>query len=91
MQYLQKLQNKGIRIILRCNYRKNWRHAWDIASIKERIEYNVRILIHKMINGDCPGYLKKWDREEGVQTRSEGIYTLKDVKLERKTTENVVI
>jgi len=27
-------------------------------SIRERIECNVCILIHKMITGECPNYLK---------------------------------
>ena len=57
VQYLQKLQNKGMKIILRCNYRtriEDMLKALQFMSIKERIKYNVCILIHKMVNGDCP-------------------------------------
>jgi len=56
MQYLQKLQNKGMRIILRCSYRteiKDMLDALNFMLIKERIKYNVCILIHKMIMGEC--------------------------------------
>jgi len=79
MQYLQKLQNKGMRIILRCNYRtkiKDMLEALNFMSIRERIEYNVCILIHKMIMGECPDYLKNKvelvGTDRGAQTRQKG-------------------
>jgi len=31
----------------------------QFMSIKEKIEYNVCILIHKMRKGNCSDYLKK--------------------------------
>jgi len=52
VQYLQKLQNKGMKIILQCNYRTRIEDIFEALSIKKRIEYNVCILIHKMINGE---------------------------------------
>lgn len=61
MQYLQKLQNKGMRITLKCKNRvriKDMLETLQFLSVKERIEYNTCILIHKMINGECPSYLK---------------------------------
>jgi len=79
MQYLQKLQNKGMRIILRCNIRvriKDMLEALQFMSVKERIVYNVCILIHKMVTGQCPSYLKNKielvGTESGVQTRQRG-------------------
>jgi len=50
-----------MRIILRCSYGtkiKNMLEAVNFMSIKARIEYNICILIHKMIMGECPNYLK---------------------------------
>jgi len=47
--------------------------ALNFMSIKERIEFNVYLLIFKMINGQCPSYLR--DRvnlvryEEALATR----------------------
>lgn len=56
LQYLQKLQNKGMRIILRCNkYVRikniNMLDALQFMSIRERIEFDICILIYKMVNG----------------------------------------
>jgi len=91
MQYLQKLQNKGMRIILRSNYRtkiKDMHEALNFMSIRERIEYNVCILIHKMIMGECPNYLKNKvelvEMNRRVQTRQKD-----DIHISRcKTKEN---
>jgi len=47
--------------MLRCSYRtkiKDMLEALNFVSIRERIKYNVCILIHKMIMGECPDYLK---------------------------------
>jgi len=86
MQYLQKLQNKGI--ILRCDYRtkiKDMHEALNFMSIRERIEYNVCILIYKMITGECPNYLKNKielvEINQGIQTRQKG-----DIHISRCTT-----
>ena len=65
--------------MLRCNYRTRIKDMLGM-SIKERIEYNVCILIHKVINGDCLDYfsfllkneIEQVRRKERVQTRSEG-------------------
>jgi hypothetical protein len=79
LQYLQKLQNKGMRTILRCNNRTRVRdmlEALQFMSVKERIEYNVYILVHKMVNGLCPEYLVNKiefiGREESMHTRQRG-------------------
>lgn len=85
LQYLQKLQNKGMRIILRCNYRariKDMLEALQFMSVKERIEYNVCILVYKMINGQCPNYLVNrveiMGKEMESKTRQRGnIYITK--------------
>jgi len=43
--------------------------ALNFMSIKERIEFNVCLLILKMINGRCPSYL----REKVNLVRYEGV------------------
>jgi len=49
--------------------------AQNFMSIRERIEYNVCILIHKMIMGEYPNYLKnkiKLGIDQRIQTRQKG-------------------
>jgi len=61
LQYLQKLQNKAMRIVLRCNRgvrTADMLQTLNFMSIKERIEFNVCLLIFKMINGQCLSYLR---------------------------------
>jgi len=61
LQYLQKLQNKAMRMILKCNRSVrivDMLEALKFMSINERIEYNVCLLVFKMINGQCPSYLR---------------------------------
>jgi len=62
LQYLQKLQNKAIRIILKCNRSVRIVDMLEVLQfmpINERIEYNVCFLIYKMMmNGSCPFYLR---------------------------------
>jgi len=59
LQYLQKLQNKATKIILKCNKRIiDMLEALHFMSINERIECNVCLLIYKMINESCPSYLR---------------------------------
>jgi len=79
MQYLQRLQNKGMRVILQCNYRtrvSDMLEALQFMSIKERIEYNTCIFVHKMVIGQCPNYLKNKIKvvgvNEGINTRQVG-------------------
>jgi len=60
LQYMQKLQNKAMRIILKCNRSVrivDTLEALKFMSINERIEYNVCLLVFKMINGQYPSYL----------------------------------
>jgi len=64
-QRLQKLQNQGMRIILRCDRRErvlNMLEALRFMSIQERIEYNVCQLVYKIVHGICPGYLSGTSR-----------------------------
>ena len=61
VKHLQKLQNEGMRIILRCDRRvqiANMLEALHFMSIKERIEYNVCIIVYKIMKGLCPRYLQ---------------------------------
>jgi len=82
LQYLQKLQSKAMRIVLRCNRgvrTADMLQALNFMSINERIEFNVCLLIFKMINGRCPSYLR--DRVNLVKyegalaaRRGDGVY-----------------
>jgi len=61
LQYLQKLQNKAMRIVFKSNRTVRLIDILEelkFMSINERIEYNVCLLIYKMINGQCPSYLR---------------------------------
>jgi len=72
LQYMQKLQNKAMTIILKCNRSVrivDMLEALKFMSINERIEYNVCLLIFKMINGQCPSYL----RDKVMLVQYEGI------------------
>jgi len=68
---LQKLQNQAMRIILRRDRKErimNMLETLKFMSIKERIEYNVCLLIYKIVKEMCPKYLSR--DVEMVQTRS---------------------
>jgi len=77
-QYLQKLQNKAMKVVLRCNRgvrTADMLQALNFMSIKERIEFNVCLLIFKMINGRFPSYLRdrvNLIRYEGALATSRG-------------------
>jgi len=61
LQYLPKLQNKAMRIILKWNRSVrivDMLEALKCMSINERLEYNICLLIYKMINVSCPSYLR---------------------------------
>lgn len=96
LQYLQKLQNKRMTVILHCKKKtriKDMLEALRFMSIRERIRYNVCILVYKMLNKQCPSYLinrleiAQDKRKEGVQTRQENkIYIEKcQTTVEQKT------
>lgn len=62
VQRLQKMQNQGMRIILRRDRKEKiirMMEALKFMSIKERIEYNVCLLVYKIVNGMCPKYLSR--------------------------------
>lgn len=79
VQHLQRLQNQAMRIILRCNRRAkivDMLEALCFMSVKERIEYNVCIIVYKIMKGLCPKYLRNKievvQYEGGVGTRQVG-------------------
>lgn len=78
VKHLQKLQNQGMRIILRCNRRVkivDMLEALSFTSIKKRIEYNVCMIVYKIMKGLCPKYLRnkvEVVQYEGVGTRRVG-------------------
>lgn len=68
-----------MRVILRCNrYARicDMLEALNFMSIKERIDFNVCILVYKIINGMCPNYLcnniEFVQNEDVVTTRQRG-------------------
>ena len=80
LRYLQKLQNQAMRIILRCNRRtkiKDMLEALKFMNIKQRIEYNVYIMIFKMVNRLCPEYLaNSINYVDNINTRQKNnLYT----------------
>lgn len=61
MKRLQKLQNKVMRIILRVNRRTpvcDMLNALQWLSVKQRVTFLTLLLIHKIVKGYAPGYLK---------------------------------
>lgn len=66
---LQRTQNGALRAIVmvdRCIPVKGMLYVLDVMSVKERIKFNVRVLVYKMKNGLTPRYLN-----ELVQTVEE--------------------
>lgn len=60
MYRLQKLQNKIMRIILRCNRRTSVRLMLDTLqwlSVRQRVTFLTLLLIHRIANGTAPEYL----------------------------------
>ena len=57
---LQKLQNRAMRVILKCSKYTNIETMLDSLEwlyIKNFVEYNVLIFIYKMLNNMLPQYL----------------------------------
>lgn len=66
LQHLQTLQNRAMRIILRCGKRTrivDMLEALQFMNIQQRIDFNTCLLVYNMMNGMCPNYLSK-----GLQT-----------------------
>jgi len=53
LDHLQKLQNQRMRIVLTHKNERNMFKTLKFMSVKERIEYNVCVLIFKIKNGMC--------------------------------------
>lgn len=59
---LQKLQNRAMRIILKCDrltHRADMLNSLNWLSVNQRINYNTLIMIFKMKNGLAPAYLNE--------------------------------
>lgn len=57
---LQLLQNKAMRVILRCHKYtpiKEMLDACCLLSIKQKLALQVLLLVHKIVNNKCPQYL----------------------------------
>jgi hypothetical protein len=60
LQTLQRLQNKSMRVILRCSRYTSVRimlDALQLLSIEQRIAFFVLLFIYKMLRGQMPEYL----------------------------------
>lgn len=56
---LQKLQNRGMRIILKCNRFtpiKSMLNVLEWLSVKQRLKYFTLVFVFKILNGLCPSY-----------------------------------
>lgn len=87
---MQKMQNKCMRSILRLDRRSNVRgmlNTLEFMSVRQLVNFNALMLIHKMLNGKCPEYLSdkikmKRDNERGNRLRSRNdIQTIRATKL----------
>lgn len=77
MESLQKVQNRAMRAILRCNRYTpicNMLDATGFMSVNQRMVFNVCIMVYKMVNGIGPGYLnrevKRVSDRHGYETRN---------------------
>lgn len=60
---LQKLQNRGMRVLLRCNRHTSimsMLQVLDWLSVKDRLFYNSMIFIYKLISGKLPTYFNQF-------------------------------
>lgn len=62
IKQLQKLQNRAMRMILKCEFRtpkKFMLNALNLMSIEQKIKYNSILMIYKMKTGKAPIYLSE--------------------------------
>lgn len=62
IQKMQKIQNRAMRIILKCDYltpRDFMLKALNWLSIHQQIKYNVLVFIYKTLKGHLPKYLSE--------------------------------
>lgn len=60
LKILQKLQNRAMRIILKCEYRTHTEivlESLNWLSINQKIKYNIMLYVFKMKNDKTPQYL----------------------------------
>lgn len=87
---LQLIQNRAMRIILRCDYLTPRQHMLDSLnwlSINQQIKFNVLIMIFKIVNGLMPKYLS----DKLVQVRDvhdRNVRSQNDLRLPNYRTEN---
>lgn len=92
IQRLQKIQNRAMRAILRCDRYtpiKSMLEALCFMSIQQRIYYNTCILVYKIVNNRAPDYLTREIRLTGndhnYNTRNRGQIEIKYCR--KKTAE----
>lgn len=91
VERLQKMQNRGMRAILRCSREAriiDMLEALSFMSIQRRIEYNSLIFIYKMIHSEKDMSIEEKSvrmivRDEGTTTRQKG-----QIKIDRRKTVN---
>lgn len=88
VERLQKLQNKAMRIILKCSRYEAIRNMLSTLrwmSIQQRLELNTLVFIQKMKQGNAPSYLT-----ENIRYVSDiqpyGLRNSNDFRMQRRTT-----
>lgn len=61
IKQMQKIQNRGMRVILKCDYRtpkKYMLNCLEWLSISQRIKFNTLVMIFKIKNNMLPNYIR---------------------------------
>lgn len=84
---LQRIQNKLMRVVLRCNRYTSvtlMLNTLQWLSVKQRIVYNCLIFIHKIKNEKLPQYLMD-ELQYGLEIHNHGTRRAADFRLPRCT------
>lgn len=91
IERMQKLQNKAMRIILKCN---RYTHINEMLgslkwmNVKQRLELNTLNFIKKMKQGDAPEYLCEQIKYVG-EVQPYGLRNAEDFRIQRVTTTHM--
>ncbi len=96
MERMQKLQNKAMRIILRCRRDtsiKSMLETLEIMSVNQRIWFQTLKLVHKIKNEMVPEYLAEMTKTNG-EIHGRNLRNRNDFRLptvNKKTTRNMML
>ncbi|XP_046750591.1 uncharacterized protein LOC124413848 [Diprion similis] len=89
IENMQKVQNRAMRAILRCDRYTRVRdmlNAVNFLTIRQRLMYNVCLFVYKIMRGTMPRYLREQIRMVG-ETHNYNTRQKKNINIEyRKTT-----